>query len=822
MTATDNAAIHYTLDGSLPTTASPLYTGPLSLANTTTLLYFAIEAGNAGDVQGGTYTIDQEPPLLDLSTLSNVQFTNNKTLNISGSVSDAGGVQGLFVNDALVPVATDGSFSLVLTLVTGANVVVTRATDNAGNSTSDSRTITLDEQAPALFVTAPSDNSRTASAEIDVIGTTEAESSIVVKVNEGNPATATINGSGFTYTASLALGLNTIEITATDQAGNKTTAKRSLIYDNLGPDLAIIDPNQDIHTSDETFLIRGTVSDSHGAVTLSIAVGSDLFTPLVTAGAFEQLLTFGAEKTYAVMVTAEDEAGNRATVQRNIIFDRTGSVLTIKPVQTPTNDRTQTITGTREAGDAVSISCPTAEVGPVVYPDAVTWSATLSSFALGVNEVTVIALDAAGNETEEKVLITVGNVYNGPKTVTLTVPAGMDIYYTTNGDDPAIESNKYTGPILLASSTVLKYFIADSLGNSGPVTTLIYTIDAEPPVLLLSTLSDGSVTNSETLNLAGKVTDNIGLKELAINGVRVSINGDGTFSHAITLPVGTTVITTEAVDIAGNLTTDIRTIVFDRETPVVTVTAPADNFKTQVSALQAAGSMNEPGFVDVFLNGEPWPVVMNGAGFTCDMELPAGISTVEIKAVDLAGNSSTVKRTVTYDGKAPTLAVLEPPADITVSLATVVIRGRVSDAMTAVTLEISVDNKTYAPAVEGNVFTQSLMLSGERTHSVVVTARDEAGNVAIVQRNIIYNKSVQGAVYGDLNADGLVEAADALVALRLAVGLEPATSELLGLGDVAPMRDGRPGQDGVIDVADALVILETAVGLHDVTGAQIE
>jgi hypothetical protein len=133
-----------------------------------------------------------------------------------------------------------------------------------------------------------------------------------------------------------------------------------------------------------------------------------------------------------------------------------------------------------------------------------------------------------------------------------------------------------------------------------------------------------------------------------------------------------------------------------------------------------------------------------------------------------------------------------------------------------------VDNKTYAPAVEGNVFTQSLMLSGERTHSVVVTARDEAGNVAIVQRNIIYNKSVQGAVYGDLNADGLVEAADALVALRLAVGLEPATSELLGLGDVAPMRDGRPGQDGVIDVADALVILETAVGLHDVTGAQIE
>src|SRR5581483_4329491 len=37
------AAIHYTSDGSTPTLSSPLYTGPLTLNQTTTLRYFAVD-----------------------------------------------------------------------------------------------------------------------------------------------------------------------------------------------------------------------------------------------------------------------------------------------------------------------------------------------------------------------------------------------------------------------------------------------------------------------------------------------------------------------------------------------------------------------------------------------------------------------------------------------------------------------------------------------------------------------------------------------------------------------------------------------------------
>ncbi|QEM67825.1 hypothetical protein FO488_06430 [Geobacter sp. FeAm09] len=58
---------------------------------------------------------------------------------------------------------------------------------------------------------------------------------------------------------------------------------------------------------------------------------------------------------------------------------------------------------------------------------------------------------------------------------------------------------------------------------------------------------------------------------------------------------------------------------------------------------------------------------------------------------------------------------------------------------------------------------------------------------------------------GDLNNDGQAKSADALVALRIAVGLTPLTAPALIHGDM--------NGDGSITSADALLILRKAVGL---------
>ncbi|MGD0585589.1 MAG: hypothetical protein ABSA86_07405, partial [Oryzomonas sp.] len=68
-------------------------------------------------------------------------------------------------------------------------------------------------------------------------------------------------------------------------------------------------------------------------------------------------------------------------------------------------------------------------------------------------------------------------------------------------------------------------------------------------------------------------------------------------------------------------------------------------------------------------------------------------------------------------------------------------------------------------------------------------------------------------VQGDANGDGKIDVSDALMVLRIAVGLENATADILAKADVAPLKDGKPAPDGVIDINDALLILKRAVGL---------
>lgn len=118
-------------------------------------------------------------------------------------------------------------------------------------------------------------------------------------------------------------GINTIEVTATDGAGNTSSQKRTVIFDDQKPALAITFPAQDIRTNKSDITITGTVSDPYTAVTVSILIEGMTYTPAVVNGQFEQQITFTTEKSYPIVVTASNEVGATTTVQRNVIFDVT-------------------------------------------------------------------------------------------------------------------------------------------------------------------------------------------------------------------------------------------------------------------------------------------------------------------------------------------------------------------------------------------------------------------------------------------------------------------------------------------------------------------
>jgi len=266
---------------------------------------------------------DNTGPELSISALSGGSYTSVETLNFSGNVSDLqSGFKLLTVNGIEVPVDLNNNnrFTLPVTLVLGPNAFIFVAEDNSGNKTTTGRIINYDPNAPRLIITAPSDNSITNQSFTDVKGTIDENASVSVSVNTKSPELAALNGSDFSYSANLSPGTNTIEVTATDLAKNVSSAKRTVVYDNLSPSLAITVPSQDITTSQNSITLKGTVTDSLTDVTMTVVVDGASFNPPVVNGTFEQKINFTTQKSYTITATATDEAKNSTSVQRNVIY----------------------------------------------------------------------------------------------------------------------------------------------------------------------------------------------------------------------------------------------------------------------------------------------------------------------------------------------------------------------------------------------------------------------------------------------------------------------------------------------------------------------
>ena len=73
--------------------------------------------------------------------------------------------------------------------------------------------------------------------------------------------------------------------------------------------------------------------------------------------------------------------------------------------------------------------------------------------------------------------------------------------------------------------------------------------------------------------------------------------------------------------------------------------------------------------------------------------------------------------------------------------------------------------------------------------------------------------NISSVADGDLNGDGLVNTADALLSTRIVMGQLTPTQDQIYHGDVAPLVNGIPVSDGLFSLGDALVIQRKALGL---------
>jgi hypothetical protein len=234
---------YYTTNGSNPTTASTLYTGPFNLNKTTTVKFFSTDkAGNAEQVKTQQVGIDAAAPVTTIACNGSACATWYKAspVSVTLSATDSSGV-GVDKTYYTTNGATPTTSSTVYTgafQVSQTTTVKFFSTDKLGNTESvQTATIQIDTAAPSVSVTSPTTGqsfkqgtkvSITANASDTGTGAGAAsgvdnvafvvDNATVIGTDTSKPYSATWT------TTKVSLGQHTITAIATDAAGNATTS----------------------------------------------------------------------------------------------------------------------------------------------------------------------------------------------------------------------------------------------------------------------------------------------------------------------------------------------------------------------------------------------------------------------------------------------------------------------------------------------------------------------------------------------------------------------------------------------------------------------
>lgn len=360
------------VDGARPVSCAPASGSTFALGATAVDCTASDSRGNAASTSFDVIVSDTTDPVLIVPG----DITAEATSSTGAAVLFAATASDL-VDGSIAPICDAASGD---TFPLGTTIVTCTATDSAGNDTSGSFSVTV-EDTTAPDVTVP------ASFSAEATGASGAEvafGSSAIDLVDGPLTPACSPGSGATFP----LGPTTVTCTATDTAGN--TGSASFI-------VTVVDTTPPTLTLPADQVIEATAPG--GAVATFVASADDL-----VDGAVAVLCSNTSGDTFPLGTTivgcsATDVAGNTATGSFSIeVVDTTPPALTVPDSVTAeaTGPGGAVVAYTATAHDLVD-----GAVTPVCTP------ASGAAFALGATSVECSATDNVGNSTTTSFTVTV-------------------------------------------------------------------------------------------------------------------------------------------------------------------------------------------------------------------------------------------------------------------------------------------------------------------------------------------------------------------------------------------------------------------------------
>ncbi|HAX7958311.1 TPA: Ig-like domain-containing protein [Escherichia coli] len=721
--------------------------------------------------------VDLTVPVLTINTIAGDDIINaaehGQALVISGSSTggEVGDVVSVTLNSKTYTTTLDasGNWSVgvpaadVTALGSGPQIVTATVTDAAGNSDSETHTVTVNLTAPTIGINTI--------ATDDVINATEKGADLQISGTSNQPAgttiTVTLNGQNYTATTDAsgnwsttvpasavgALGEASYTVTAnvTDSAGNSNSASHNVQVNTALPGVTI-NPvaSDDIINAAESGVaqtISGQVTGAAAGDTVTVTLGGKTYTATVQGNLSWSVDVPAADiqaignGDLTVNASVTNGVGNTGSGSRDITIDanlpglRVDTVAGDDVVNSIEHSQALVITGSSSglaAGAALTVVINTVTYAATVLADG-TWS-------LGVPAADV------GNWPAGTVNITVSGATSAGNPVTITHPVTVDLaavaisINTVSGDDVINAAEKGADLTLSGSTSGVE------LGQTVTVTF-------------------GGKTYTATVAGDGSWTTSVPAADLA--ALR---DGDATVQASVSNINGNTASATHAYSVDATAPTfAINTIATD---DILNAAEAGNPLTISGSSTAEAGQT-----VTVTLNGVTYTGTVQADGSwsvsvpTADLSnLTASQYTVSASVSDKAGNPATATHGLAVDLTVPVLTINTVSGDDIINAAehgqALVISGSSTGGEAGDVITVTLNSKTYTTTLDasGNwsvgVPLSDVTALGSGPQTITATITDAAGNSDDASRTVTVNLTAPTIGINTIADDDVINATE--------------------------------------------------------------